>query len=105
MEKKDCEAMGNILSDELLDTISCFDYAENYYHGFLTGLLKAAGKYMVRSNRESGNGRPDILMYFPSVRGKAFIIKRILLLMVSVFTGKNVWQRQRLHCNITEREV
>lgn len=75
MEKKDCEVMGNILSDELLDTISCFDYAENYYHGFLIGLLKAAGKYMVRSNRESGNGRPDILMYFPSVRGKAFIIE------------------------------
>ncbi|MCM1256265.1 MAG: ATP-binding protein [Roseburia sp.] len=75
MEQGDCQAVGEFLSGQLLDTISYFDYAENYYHDFVSGLLKAAGRYMVKSNRESGEGRPDILMYSPSVRGKAFIIE------------------------------
>lgn len=75
MEQRDCQGMEEFLSNQLLDTISYFDYAENYYHGFVSGLLKAAGKYMVRSNRESGQGRPDILMYSPTVRGKVFIIE------------------------------
>lgn len=75
LEQKDCRAAGEFFSEQLLDTISYFDYAENYYHGFVSGLLKAAGRYMVKSNRESGEGRPDILMYSPTVRGKAFIIE------------------------------
>lgn len=58
-----------------METISFFDYAENYYHGFLAGLLKAIGKYEVVSNRESGNGRPDIIMKSPSLRGKAFVME------------------------------
>ena len=29
----------------------------------------------MQSNRESGNGRPDILVRYPSVRGKAVIIE------------------------------
>ncbi len=74
-EKGNCEVLGNFLSEQLQDTISFFDYAENYYHGFLTGLLKGAGRYRVLSNRESGNGRPDIVMRAPSVRGKAFIFE------------------------------
>lgn len=30
---------------------------------------------MVRSNRESGEGRADLLMYSPTVRGKVFILE------------------------------
>lgn len=75
IEMDDCEAFGNFVSDQLLDTISFFDYAENYYHGFLTGLLKTSQKYRVLSNRESGTGRPDILMKTPSVRGGAVILE------------------------------
>ena len=47
----------------------------SYYHGFLAGMLKNIGNYIVQSNRESGNGRPDILLKYPSVRGKAVIIE------------------------------
>lgn len=54
---------------------SFFDYAENYYHGFLAGLLKGAGHYLVLSNRESGEGRPDLLLKTPSVRGTAVILE------------------------------
>lgn len=75
LEKGDCEKIETFISTQLLDTISFYDYAENYYHGFLAGILKGAGKYLVESNRESGNGRPDILLKTPSVRGAAVILE------------------------------
>ena len=75
MENGDCETIGRFISDQLLDTISFFDYAENYYHGFLTGLLKTSQKYSVYSNRESGTGRSDIILRTPSVRGGAVILE------------------------------
>ena len=71
----DCETMAQLLSDNLMETISFYDYQESYYHGFLAGMLKNIGNYIVLSNRESGNGRPDILLKYPSVRGKAVIME------------------------------
>lgn len=71
----DCETTAKILSDNLMETISFYDYQESYYHGFLAGMLKNIGNYIVLSNRESGNGRPDILLKYPSVRGKAVIME------------------------------
>ena len=71
----DTEKMAEILSENLIETISFYDYQESYYHGFLAGLLKNIGNYIVLSNRESGNGRPDIILKYPSVRGKAVIIE------------------------------
>ena len=71
----DTEKMADILSENLMETISFYDYQESYYHGFLAGILKHMGNYIVQSNRESGNGRPDILVRYPSVRGKAAILE------------------------------
>ena len=71
----DEKKMAEILSENLMETISFYDYQESYYHGFLTGMLKNIGSYIVLSNRESGNGRPDIILKYPSVRGKAVIIE------------------------------
>ena len=71
----DAEKMAEILSENLMETISFYDYAENYYHGFLAGLLRGNGKYIVKSNRESGHGRPDLVLRTPSVRGKAIILE------------------------------
>ncbi len=71
----DTEKMEEILSENLMETISFYDYQESYYHGFLAGMLKNIGNYIVLSNRESGNGRPDIILKYPSVRGKAVIIE------------------------------
>ena len=73
--KGDGEKFSEILSENLMETISFYDYQESYYHGFLAGMLKNIGNYIVQSNRESGNGRPDILVRYPSVRGKAVIIE------------------------------
>lgn len=71
----DSEKIAEILSENLMETISFYDYQESYYHGFLAGMLKNIGNYIVLSNRESGNGRPDIVLKYPSVRGKAVIIE------------------------------
>ena len=57
----DDEAVGKALSDLLWDTISYNDYHENYYHAFMTGVFVGLG-YSVDSNKESGLGRPDIVL-------------------------------------------
>lgn len=67
--------MEELLSDCLMDTISFYDHQESFYHGFMAGLFKNIGKYIVISNRESGNGRPDLLLKSPSIRGKAVIFE------------------------------
>lgn len=58
MDEKAC---AEILSQMLFDTISYHDYREEYYHAFVTGVLSFAG-YSVKSNAESGEGRPDITL-------------------------------------------
>ena len=75
LEDGDCEAAESFINEQLFDTISYFDYAESYYHGFMAGLLKNAGRYAVYSNRESGNGRPDIVMTESKFRGRAMILE------------------------------
>lgn len=70
-----CEKIEEAVTNQLIETISFYDYAENYYHGFLCGLLKACAGFIVLSNRESGTGRPDIIMKTPSVRGMAIIME------------------------------
>lgn len=49
------------VSDILFDTISYFDYKEDFYHAFLAGLFSGAG-YEVKSNSEQGTGRADIII-------------------------------------------
>ena len=59
--KGDAATAQNELSRHLRETISCRDFLEQYYHGFLTGLLAAASSnYRTSSNLESGDGYPDI---------------------------------------------
>ena len=72
------EIIEKVLSENLMETISFYDYQESFYHGFLAGILKNIDNYIVLSNRESGNGRPDILLKYPSVRGKAVIYSDII---------------------------
>lgn len=75
MEDGDAEKMGEILSGQLFTTISFYDSAENFYHGFLAGILSQSQDYLVKSNRESGNGRSDIMLRSPSLRGRAFVLE------------------------------
>ena len=76
LETGDCEAAEDFINRQLADTISYYDYAENFYHGFMAGLLVNIGGYLVKSNRESGNGRPDIVMQTVQVRkGRVIILE------------------------------
>ena len=75
LETGDCEAAEDFINSQLADTISYYDYAENFYHGFMAGLLVNIGGYRVKSNRESGNGRPDIVMTELKFRGRAMILE------------------------------
>ena len=59
--EKDEKRSGEILSDLLWNTISYNDYHEDYYHAFLAGVFVGRG-YEVESNKETGLGRPDILL-------------------------------------------
>lgn len=45
----------------LVRTISYYDYREDFYHAFLVGIFTGAG-YSVKSNRENGEGRSDVVI-------------------------------------------
>ncbi|RKI38579.1 AAA family ATPase [bacterium D16-51] len=75
-EDGDCEKASDIITEQLIDTISFYEYKEDYYHGFFAGLLKHNGKYLVKSNRESGLGRYDLLLKTQKIRkGRAIIFE------------------------------
>lgn len=57
----DTETAENAISDLLFAAISYNDYKESFYHAFVAGLFAGAG-YVVESNREYGNGRPDVVI-------------------------------------------
>jgi len=57
----DAEKLTQEITDILFDTISYFDYKEDYYHAMVTGLFLGAG-YAVNSNSEAGTGRADVII-------------------------------------------
>ena len=65
--EKDAESLSALLSEYLERSISYYDYSESFYHAFVSGLMSASG-YKVLSNRESGTGRPDLII--TDVRGR-----------------------------------
>ncbi len=73
--KGDCDSFRARVNRYLAETISYYDYAENFYHGFLCGLLKGCNRYVTLSNRESGEGRPDIVLEYPSSQGPVVILE------------------------------
>lgn len=68
----DLDAMNHYMNKVALATFSYFDTGKNpseysepekFYHGFVLGLMvEYQEKYVIRSNRESGFGRYDVLM-------------------------------------------
>jgi hypothetical protein len=69
----DTETVTNEITDALFETISYNDYKEDFYHGFILGILQNIGGYSLKSNREAGLGRLDAVM-LPSQRSKPYII-------------------------------
>ena len=68
----DIEAMHDYMNEVAQEVFGSFDTGrraskksqpERFYHGFVLGLLvELQGKYRVRSNRESGFGRYDVML-------------------------------------------
>ncbi|MCT4509779.1 MAG: ATP-binding protein [Tepidibacter sp.] len=72
----DIEIFEEILSEYLIKSASYFDIEENekFYHAFVLGILVALNEeYEVKSNRESGYGRYDI-MVIPKDKNKLGVI-------------------------------
>ena len=71
----DADTITDEMNKRLLDVISFHDSAENFYHGFLLGILSGLGQYSVKSNRESGHGRSDICLKSTGIARKAVIFE------------------------------
>ena len=71
----DTAAIETYVSDLLAKTISLYDSGESFYHGFFLSLLYDVPNYSPRSNREEGNGRPDIVLYPDRPRDPAIIFE------------------------------
>ncbi len=81
----DIEAMNDYLNDVCLEIFSSFDTGkraskksqpERFYHGFVLGLLvELQGCYRLRSNRESGFGRYDVMLEPLDKSGYGIIIE------------------------------
>lgn len=77
--------MNTFMNKVALDAFSSFDSGnkpsdqtepERFYHGFVLGMVvDLAGTYKIRSNRESGYGRYDVMMEPLDKEGKAFIFE------------------------------
>lgn len=77
--------MNTFMNKVALNTFSSFDSGnkpseqtepERFYHGFVLGMVvNMADMYNVRSNRESGYGRYDVMLEPVDKNGKAFIFE------------------------------
>lgn len=70
-----CEQMEEFINSQLAGSISYYDNAENFYHGYLFGILSGIGGCEILSNKEQGNGRPDLVLKPFSPKEPAFIIE------------------------------
>ena len=75
MKKGDAEGFEKEINKLLTPSISYMDSYENFYHGFMVGILTGSNEYTIKSNRESGDGRSDILVRPLRMFDKAFVIE------------------------------
>ena len=69
----DASGTARLLSKHLLESMSFFDYKEDFYHGLIGLYLKRKG-YQLELDKEYGLGRPDIVLY-NGARTRAIIIE------------------------------
>ena len=71
----DTDGIADYVSGLLAKSISVFDSGESFYHGFFLSLLYEVPNYAPKSNREEGEGRPDIVLYPDRPRDPAIIFE------------------------------
>ena len=67
--------MEELIKGYLKASISYYDENESFYHGFILGLMSSLEQYRILSNRETGNGRADILLKPYDEQNTAVIIE------------------------------
>ena len=75
IKQQDTETIEDFVSSLLSKSISYFDSAESFYHGFFLSLLYGMPGYVPKSNREEGDGRPDVLLVPDRARNPAYIFE------------------------------
>lgn len=75
IKEKDSDVIGDFVTDLLEKSISTFDSTESFYHGFFLSLVGNIGSHSARSNREAGEGRPDIILYPKRPKDPAYIFE------------------------------
>lgn len=59
----DADGFAEPITKLLKSSISFYDNTESFYHGLVSGLLSGNFDYSMKSNRETGNGRSDLILY------------------------------------------
>ena len=72
---KDAEGFAGEITKLLQRSISFFDSNESFYHGLVAGLISPGAYFELKSNRETGEGRSDIVIYQQDRRQTAIIIE------------------------------
>lgn len=70
-----CDEIEAFVNRQLAGSISYFDNTENFYHGYFLGILSGLEGYEMDSNKEHGNGRPDIVLSPMNPREPAIIFE------------------------------
>ncbi|MEI3148352.1 MAG: PD-(D/E)XK nuclease domain-containing protein [Merdibacter sp.] len=72
LKHHDVNQAQSLLNQMLYHSLSYFDNHENFYHGFLVGLLQG---YHIKSNREAGDGRFDLVIYGETIDDPCIVIE------------------------------
>lgn len=72
---RNAQSFAEQITDLLRKTISYYDSTESFYHGLISGLLSGNVYYKVESNRETGDGRSDLVLYQQDVAQNAVILE------------------------------
>ncbi|MGN1116631.1 MAG: AAA family ATPase, partial [Candidatus Ornithomonoglobus sp.] len=72
---RDAVGFAEPITKLLKSSISFYDNTEAFYHGLVSGLLAGNIYYKAESNRETGNGRSDLILYQQDSAQNAIILE------------------------------
>ena len=75
MEQGNASEVERILNEKFLSSMSYYDSAESFYHGVLLTLMQLNEQFFCASNRESGDGRFDIMAKRKIAWDLAFVLE------------------------------
>ena len=72
---RDAAGFAAPITQLLKSSISFYDNTESFYHGLVSGLLAGNAYYEMKSNRETGDGRSDLMLYQQDSSQNAIILE------------------------------